>query len=32
MSCAEINWFACCVSLGMGVGLGMFITGIMRGK
>ena len=31
MSCAAVNWFAVWISIGMGVGLGMFIATIMRG-
>lgn len=32
MTCAAVNWFACCVSLAIGVGAGMFIAAIMRGN
>lgn len=31
MTTAAINWFACMVSLSIGVGLGMFIAAIFAG-
>lgn len=32
MTLAAINWFACLVSLSIGVGLGMFIAAIFAGS
>jgi hypothetical protein len=31
MSCAAINWIACWVCLGIGVGVGMFIASVFSG-